>query len=56
MSEEGHVVTNQHVTDGKSKILVTMHDGKTYPAIVIGEDRALEVFGGYDVFLACFEP
>lgn len=43
VSEEGHVVTNQHVTDGKTKISVTMHDGKTYPAIVIGEDRALDI-------------
>ena len=43
VSEEGHVVTNEHVTNGKSKISVTMHDGKTYPAIVIGEDRALDV-------------
>ena len=43
VSEEGHVVTNEHVTNGKSKISVTMHDGKTYPAIVIGEDRALDI-------------
>jgi len=43
VSEEGHVVTNEHVTNGKSKISVTMHDGKTYPAVVIGEDRALDI-------------
>jgi serine protease Do len=43
VSEEGHVVTNEHVTNGKSKISVTMHDGKTYPATVIGEDRALDI-------------
>lgn len=43
VSEEGHVVTNQHVTDGKTEITVTMHDGETYPAIVIGEDRALDI-------------
>ncbi len=43
VSEEGHVVTNQHVTDGKTEISVTMHDGKSYPAIVIGEDRALDI-------------
>ena len=46
VSEEGHVVTNEHVTNGKSKISVTMHDGKTYPAIVIGEDRALDIIIG----------
>ncbi len=43
VSEEGHVVTNQHVTDGKSEISVTLHDGKTYPAIVIGEDSVLDI-------------
>lgn len=43
VSREGHVVTNEHVTNGKSRITVTMHDGKTYPAVVIGEDRALDV-------------
>ena len=43
VSREGHVVTNEHVTNGKSRITVTMHDGKTYPAIVIGEDRALDI-------------
>mgnify|MGYP001158245371 FL=1 len=43
VSKEGHVVTNEHVTNGKSKISVTMHDGKTYPAVVIGEDRALDI-------------
>ena len=43
VSEEGHVVTNQHVTDGKKKITVTMHDGNSYPAVVIGEDRALDI-------------
>ena len=43
VSREGHVVTNEHVTNGKSRITVTMHDGKTYPAVVIGEDRALDI-------------
>lgn len=43
VSKEGHVVTNEHVTNGKSRITVTMHDGKTYPAVVIGEDRALDI-------------
>ncbi|MDE0596097.1 MAG: trypsin-like peptidase domain-containing protein [Roseibacillus sp.] len=43
VSKEGHVVTNQHVTDGKTEIRVTMHDGKSYPAVVIGEDRALDI-------------
>ncbi|NIP95176.1 MAG: serine protease, partial [Akkermansiaceae bacterium] len=39
----GHVVTNQHVTDGKSSIRVTLHDGRSYDAILIGEDRALDI-------------
>lgn len=43
VTKQGHVITNQHVTDGKTEISVTMHDGKTYPAIVIGEDKALDI-------------
>ena len=43
VTEEGHVITNQHVTDGQSKITVTLHDGESYPAVLIGEDRVLDI-------------
>jgi len=40
---EGHVVTNNHVIQDKSKIRVTLNDGKTYPAHLIGQDPGLDI-------------
>jgi len=43
VSHEGHVVTNHHVIAGQQQIQVTLHDGKTYPATLIGEDTLLDI-------------
>ena len=43
VTAEGHVVTNQHVISGQQQIQVTLHDGKSYPAALIGEDLLLDV-------------
>ncbi len=43
VTEEGHVVTNHHVIAGQQKIQVTLHDGKTLPAQLIGEDTLLDI-------------
>ena len=43
VTEEGHVVTNHHVIAGQQQIQVTLHDGKTYPATLIGEDDLLDI-------------
>lgn len=43
VTQEGHVITNQHVIAGQSQIQVTLHDGRSYPAILIGEDRMLDI-------------
>lgn len=43
VTEEGHVVTNQHVISGQNQIQVTLHGGKSYPAVLIGEDRLLDI-------------
>ena len=42
VTDEGHVVTNHHVIAGQQQIQVTLHDGKTYPANLIGEDDLLD--------------
>ena len=34
----GHIVTNNHVVDGASKITVTFSDGSSYDAKVVGKD------------------
>lgn len=38
ISSDGYIVTNNHVVDGATEITVTLTDGKTYPAKVIGTD------------------
>ncbi len=35
---QGHIVTNNHVIDGASKISVTFYDGLTVPATLVGSD------------------
>jgi len=39
VSKQGHVITNWHVVKDKQKIRITTHDGKTFMADKIGEDR-----------------
>lgn len=43
VTQEGHVITNHHVIAGQSKIQVTLHGGKSYPASIIGEDTLLDI-------------
>jgi Do/DeqQ family serine protease len=43
VTTEGHVVTNHHVIAGQQQIQVTLHDGKTHPARLIGEDTLLDI-------------
>jgi len=43
VTKEGHVVTNHHVIAGQQKIQVTLHDGKTHAARLIGEDTLLDI-------------
>ena len=43
VTKEGHLITNNHVVKGKESIRVTMHDGSSFEANVIGEDPALDI-------------
>lgn len=43
VTQEGHVVTNHHVIAGQQQIQVTLHDGKTHKARLIGEDTLLDI-------------
>ncbi|MGR4882651.1 S1C family serine protease [Streptomyces sp. LARHCF249] len=38
ITADGEIVTNNHVVSGASQIQVTMSDGKTYPAKIVGTD------------------
>ncbi|RTE86339.1 MULTISPECIES: Do family serine endopeptidase [Gammaproteobacteria] len=37
-ADEGYVVTNNHVVDGATEIVVTLKDGRTFEATVLGTD------------------
>ena len=43
VTKEGHAITNHHVIAGQQQIQVTLHNGKTYPATLIGEDTLLDI-------------
>lgn len=43
VTKEGHVVTNNHVIEDRTRIRITLHDGRTYPARLIGSDRTLDI-------------
>jgi serine protease Do len=43
VSKEGQILTNNHVVDGADKITVTLSDGKTYEAQVLGKDPTFDL-------------
>ena len=36
INEKGYIVTNYHVIQGANKVQVTLHNGETYPATIVG--------------------
>ena len=43
ISDEGYIVTNNHVIDGANKVLVTLNDNREYEAEVIGADPTTDI-------------
>lgn len=43
ISEDGYIVTNQHVVDGATNISVVTSDGATYQAELVGEDTQTDL-------------
>ena len=43
ISEDGDIVTNNHVVDEATKLRVTLNDGRTFDARIIGKDPATDV-------------
>jgi serine protease Do len=43
IDEDGYVVTNHHVIDGASKITVTLADGRTMEAELVGSDQRTDL-------------
>ncbi len=43
IDHEGHILTNFHVVDGARQIQVTLYDGNTYDARLVGQDPSTDV-------------
>jgi Do/DeqQ family serine protease len=43
VSQEGHIITNEHVTNNTLGMKVTLHDGRSFAVRVIGQDPALDI-------------
>lgn len=43
VTEEGQILTNNHVVEGADKITVTLSDGRTFPAKVLGTDPTFDL-------------
>ncbi len=43
ISEDGTVVTNNHVVQGADEIEIVFQDGKRYPATIIGQDQKTDI-------------
>lgn len=43
ITDDGYIVTNHHVIDGASSVKVTLYDGKSYDATVIGSDSDYDI-------------
>jgi len=43
IDRQGHILTNYHVIEGAREINVTLYDGKTYRASLVGRDESTDV-------------
>ncbi len=43
ITSTGYIVTNNHVIKGANKISVTLNNGKTYDAVLVGADQATDI-------------
>ena len=43
VKENGYIATNYHVIQGANKVEVTLHNGETYPASIVGSDASNDI-------------
>lgn len=43
IDKEGYIITNSHVVDGASEIIVTLNNGKEHTAKVVGSDKRTDI-------------
>ena len=51
VSDDGYVLTNNHVIERSDEITVTLSNGKEYPAELVGRDASRDRSGGTDLAL-----
>ena len=43
VKDDGYIATNYHVIQGANKVEVTLHNGESYPARIVGSDPANDI-------------
>ncbi len=43
LDKDGYIVTNDHVISGGESITVTLNDGRTFPATIVGKDENTDI-------------
>lgn len=43
INKQGHIITNNHVVESADKLKVTLKDGRSFDATIIGKDRTLDI-------------
>ncbi|MBQ1368304.1 MAG: trypsin-like peptidase domain-containing protein, partial [Firmicutes bacterium] len=43
ITDDGYILTNNHVIENAISITVTLHNGETYPATLLGLDEQLDI-------------
>jgi len=43
ISPDGYIITNHHVIDNASEVIVTTNDNKEYEAVIVGSDEVTDV-------------
>jgi len=43
VSADGYIITNQHVIEGASTIVIGLRNGESYPAVLIGSDQKTDI-------------
>ncbi|MGN6135871.1 MAG: S1C family serine protease [Aureliella sp.] len=43
IDDQGHILTNHHVIEGAREVTVSLHNGTSYPAVLIGQDAETDI-------------
>lgn len=43
IDKSGHILTNYHVIEGAKEVTVGLHDGSSYPGVIVGQDMETDI-------------